>query len=379
MTETGVRLGDVVPSRHPTSRAAPRTEVQLDRVLATRVTVQRRRAGHVQGRSCERDTREPRTAVELPTAVAVAHEGKRRLALQPQRAVNGSRGRIPLMSVSGSSGASVAIVTGGASGIGRAMGLQLGRRGVEVVVADRQTDLAAEVARDIEAAGGRARAVPLDVRDFAAFRAVVDDAVSRGRRLEYLFNNAGIGVAGEMDGYSLEDWNDVLDVNLRGVVHGIQCAYGVMIRQGSGHIVNTASMAGLVPAVGEGSYTATKYAVVGLSRSLRIEAKRHGVRVSVLCPGAIRTPILSGGKFGRINVPGITDEKMRSLWEPLRPMDVDVFARRVLAAIDRNEAVIIEPPWWRALWYLKRFSPAMSSALWGAGLRLMRRRLAADG
>ena len=109
-------------------------------------------------------------------------------------------------------------------------------------------------------------------------------------------------------------------MNLRGVVHGIQAVYPIMIRQGSGHIVNTASMAGLTTTVGQTSYTATKHAVVAISRSMRVEAERHGVRVSALCPGVIRTPILTGGEYGRINAPGVTSEEFQKSWERLRPM-----------------------------------------------------------
>ena len=133
----------------------------------------------------------------------------------------------------------------------------------------------------------------LDVRSYSSFERAVAEAVQQSGRIDYLFNNAGIGVGGEVDSYTLDDWNDVFDVNLRGVVHGIQAVYPIMIRQHSGHIVNTASMAGLVTNAGMASYTATKHAVVALSKALRVEAERHGVQVSVLCPGAIRTPILT--------------------------------------------------------------------------------------
>jgi NAD(P)-dependent dehydrogenase (short-subunit alcohol dehydrogenase family) len=188
----------------------------------------------------------------------------------------------------------VALNTGGASGIGAALAKELGRGGAEVVLADRQLDLANDVAAAIRAEG--ARLVELDVQPAGVQRAV--GGIIANQRVDYLFNNAGIGVAGEMDSYSAADWDDVIDVNLRGVAHGIQTVYPHMIRQRSGHIVNTASMAGLISAPGQGSYTATKHAVVGLSKALRIEARRHGVRVSMLCPGAVETPILTGGKFG---------------------------------------------------------------------------------
>jgi NAD(P)-dependent dehydrogenase (short-subunit alcohol dehydrogenase family) len=257
----------------------------------------------------------------------------------------------------------VAIITGGASGIGRALSEELARRGVEIVLADRQLEVAKEVAAGIEGAGGKASAAQLDVRSFEAFDALARDTHARTGRIDYLFNNAGIAVGGEMSTYGVEDYDDVIDVNLRGVTNGIQAVYPRMIAQGSGHIVNTASVAGLISAP-EGSYTATKFAVVGLSKALRIEAAMHGVRVSVLCPGAVRTPILTGGKFGRIKMPNVTDAAILRAWERVRPMPTDEFARQALAAIDRNEAIIVVPRWWKALWYLERLSPSLAMRLW---------------
>ncbi len=131
-----------------------------------------------------------------------------------------------------------------------------------------------------------------------------------------------------------------------------------MIRQHSGHIVNTASMAGLITTVSQASYTATKHAVVAISKTLRLEAERHGVQVSVLCPGVIRTPILTGGKYGRNE--GVSDEDLLRLGEVLRPMAPERFAERALRAVLRGDAIIVVPAWWKALWYLERLSPALS-------------------
>jgi NAD(P)-dependent dehydrogenase (short-subunit alcohol dehydrogenase family) len=266
----------------------------------------------------------------------------------------------------------VVIVTGGASGIGAALGRQMARAGAHVVLADRQLDLAEHVAESIRSKGGSASTTALDVRDAAALRNVVSDTVGRYGGVHFFFNNAGIGVGGEVEHYQPRDWDDVFDVNLRGVAYGIQAVYPVMIQQGAGHIINTASVAGLLPTPGETSYCASKYAVVGLSKALRIEAKRHNVRVSALCPGAIRTPILTGGKFGRTNHEGVTDENLLSLWEQLRPMDPDVFAAKVVAQLARNPAIIVVPSWWKVMWYLERFAPSASE--WLAGMSAARLR-----
>ena len=158
-------------------------------------------------------------------------------------------------------GRKVAIITGGASGIGRSIAEELARREIEVVVADRQAELAHEVVELIRSRGGHAHAAAVDVRSFDSLQETVEQTTARSGRLDYFFNNAGISVAGEIESYTLADWDDVFDVNLRGVAYGIQAAYPIMIAQGFGHIVNTASIAGLIPMAGQGSYTATKFAV----------------------------------------------------------------------------------------------------------------------
>src|SRR6516165_7365920 len=128
----------------------------------------------------------------------------------------------------------VAIVTGGASGIGRALGESLARRGAKVVLADLQVDRAEEVASRIREGGGRATAEELDVTDFLATDRLVQDTYRSAGRLDYVFNIAGIGIVGEARYYELEDWYRILDVNVRGVVHRVQAAYPIMLGQGFG-------------------------------------------------------------------------------------------------------------------------------------------------
>ena len=261
-------------------------------------------------------------------------------------------------------GAPTAIISGGSSGIGRALAEALSARGVTVVVADRQVQLAEAVVAGIRRRGGEARATELDVRDRRQFAEVVATTVEGAGRLDYLFNNAGIGVVGEMRYYDHSDWSDVLDVNLAGVCNGIAAAYPRMVDQRFGHIVNMASMAGLVPTPMIGSYTASKFAVVGLSRALRLEAKRHGIRVSVVCPAIVDTPLLHGGRYSRFNDDaGPLRAHARTLhaWAS----SPDAFASRVLRAVASNRAVVIDPPWARLLWYLDRLSPWATEQLCG--------------
>ena len=139
----------------------------------------------------------------------------------------------------------IAIVTGGGSGIGQSLGLALAQRGAMVVLAD----INLERARTSAAAGPPGRLIPvqLDVTDSQAVRNLVEDTAAQYGRLDYIFNNAGIAVAGEAQDLCLEDWRSVLDVNLYGVINGVVAAYPIMVRQGFGHIVNTASIEGLLP------------------------------------------------------------------------------------------------------------------------------------
>lgn len=159
----------------------------------------------------------------------------------------------------------IAIVTGGASGIGRGLCEEIGRRGGVAIVTDINAEGAESVAAGIRARGGRAEALQLDVTVVDDVRRVVDHVRAQYRRIDYYYNNAGIAMACETRDMTYERWQRIVDINLWGVIYGVQEAYQVMIEQGSGHIVNVASMAGIVGNVTAPAYTTTKFAVVGLS------------------------------------------------------------------------------------------------------------------
>jgi NAD(P)-dependent dehydrogenase (short-subunit alcohol dehydrogenase family) len=248
----------------------------------------------------------------------------------------------------------VAIVTGGASGIGRALATRLVTAGARVVVADVDGPLADEVAHTL---GSRARAEHVDVTDAEAVRGLVAATVAREGAIDVLFNNAGIAVFADARDTSLDDWNRLIDVNLRGVVHGIAAAYPIMVRRGRGHIVNTASAAGLLPIPTNIAYVATKHAVVGLSLTLRAEARHFGVRVSVVCPGVIDTPIVHSAKI-------VGPARETVLADPLiRLRSPDKLAAAILRGVQRNRAIIPFTPEVRVLWALHRLSPRISVAI----------------
>ncbi len=268
----------------------------------------------------------------------------------------------------------VAIVTGGASGIGRALTKELVSYGAIVIVADLQEEVAQEFVDTITASGGEAYASALDVTNFEAFDQLVKEVMEKHKRLDYLFNNAGIMFMGDTDKYSISDWNFTIDVNLRGIVNGVQASYNRMIKQGFGHIINTASMAGLIPTAGSIGYTTTKHAVVGLSQALKVEAEAHNIRVSTFCPGVVRTPIMQGGKFGR-NLQNLNEKQQKSFLnslEKIKPMDPALFAKEALYRVARNKFLIILPRWNCLFWLLHRLSSSFGLTFAKFGYRQLK-------
>ncbi len=272
----------------------------------------------------------------------------------------------------------VAIVTGAASGIGRALAGALARRGATVVLADID-EAGVKDAADALGAGppGRVSGVALDVADAAAVAALVKRTASDHGHLDFLFNNAGIAVGGPVSELTLAHWNRTIDVNLRGVVHGVVAAYPIMISQGHGHIVNTASLAGLVPSPMLTAYGMTKHGVVGLSESLRMEAAAFGVRVSVVCPGVIDTPLLDKGNPP--DLPEVTHApNARRLLTSMigQAYPAASLAEDVLDGVARNRPVIVTPRHARIPWRVYRISPRL---IIESGPRFMRRALRSPG
>jgi NAD(P)-dependent dehydrogenase (short-subunit alcohol dehydrogenase family) len=245
-----------------------------------------------------------------------------------------------------------AIVTGAGSGIGAALCKALISAGAEVLCTDIDADAAARTA---DALGPRARPMRVDVTDATSVQAAVDDVVERAGRLDLMFNNAGITFASDTEKLTLAQWNSIIDVNIRGVVHGVAAAYPVMIRQGSGHIINTASMAGLAAAGLITSYVTTKHAIVGLSLALRTEAAAHGIGVLAICPTAVETPILDKG------LPDGFDGRAfyRSGQGSKDFYDPDRLAADTLRAVAKNKALLVVPRTAHAAWLFARLAPGL--------------------
>ncbi|MFV8050092.1 SDR family NAD(P)-dependent oxidoreductase [Mycobacterium sp. 48b] len=247
-----------------------------------------------------------------------------------------------------------ALVTGAGSGIGAALCRALVAAGAEVLCTDIDEDSAARTAAPLGARSAR-----LDVTDAAAVQAAVDGVVERAGRLDLMFNNAGIVWGGDTELLTLEQWNAIIDINVRGVVHGVAAAYPQMIRQGHGHIINTASMAGLAAAGQLTSYVMTKHAVVGLSLALRSEAAAHGVGVLAVCPAAVETPILDKGAVG-----GFVGRDYFLQGQGVKTAyDADQLATDTLRAIARNKAILVKPRRAHASWLFARLAPGLMQRL----------------
>lgn len=253
------------------------------------------------------------------------------------------------------------LVTGAGSGIGAALAARLRSSGVDVVT----TDLAGDVDHR------------LDVRDLDGFRALVAEVGVP----DLLFLNAGVSMGGPTHELSRAHWDHVIDVNLNGVVNGVLAVYPGMVDRGSGHIVATASGAGLVAPPFVTAYAATKHAVVGLALGLRPEAALHGVRVSVLCPGAVETPILDRLPDEHLPATSTRPVTARAYLSLLgqKPMAADRFATAALEGVARNRAIITVGASARTLWYLHRLSPAVVDRITTSLARRVDRELLGKG
>jgi NAD(P)-dependent dehydrogenase (short-subunit alcohol dehydrogenase family) len=184
----------------------------------------------------------------------------------------------------------VAVVTGAGSGIGEGIARAAALAGMRVVVADIDLKKAEHVAADI---GGDAMACAVDVASLSSVEQLRDATLQRFGAVHLLCNNAGVWIGALMQEADLKDWQYLINVNLYGVIHGVKAFLPLLVRQGEGHIVNTASMGGLISGPPEGLYTTTKFAVVGLSEALLMEVADKGVGVSVLCPGLVNTNLIT--------------------------------------------------------------------------------------
>jgi len=235
----------------------------------------------------------------------------------------------------------VVLITGGASGIGSEFALNLARKGSHVIILDINEELGIKVA---QSCGEHASFYKLDVRDLSAYQQIVERILSEKGRIDVLFNNAGIGIAGETYELNYELWERIIDINIKGVLNGIHLVYPHMVKNKSGIIINTSSLAGIGPLPLMAPYSMTKHAVVGLSNSLRFEARKFGIQVNVLCPAAIETPILKASNPADLPTVSWIPDTVRYLSTLAgKPYSLPQFATDALKEIEADKGIIILP------------------------------------
>lgn len=245
-----------------------------------------------------------------------------------------------------------AIVTGAASGIGRSLCRHLAASGATVHALDFNEEGLVSLVKENPGPGG-IHIAQLDVLDREAYARVIAEVRKTSRSIDFLFNNAGVTQLGEAQNIPFDRWKWVLDINLMGVINGTQLVYPIMIAQGRGHIINTASVAGATGYATAAAYTASKAAVLEFTRSLRAEAKFHGVRVSAACPGYV-----SSGIFSQDRVVGADcDAMIRDL--PVKMMTPEIAAMGFLKGVIARKDTIVFPFSARILWAMSCWTPSL--------------------
>jgi NAD(P)-dependent dehydrogenase (short-subunit alcohol dehydrogenase family) len=278
------------------------------------------------------------------------------------------------MDVTNLSGKTV-LVTGAASGIGKETALAFARRGAALVICDLNDAGLGDTAAQIRGMGRDVivRRVDVanrdDVGDFAAVVHAQVDAV------DILMNNAGVGLGAGFLDTSLKDWDWIIGINLKGVIHGCHFFIPPMVQRGrGGHVINVASAAAFVATEALAAYSTTKYAVAGLSEALRDELQRHRIGVTAVCPGIINTPITATSPLRGANDTPQMRQRMIEIYQR-RNYGPERVARNILKAVQRNRAVApISPEAW-AIYYLKRLAPGFVAWLNRSSAERLRRQL----
>jgi NAD(P)-dependent dehydrogenase (short-subunit alcohol dehydrogenase family) len=246
-----------------------------------------------------------------------------------------------------------AVVTGAGSGLGRALSLDLAKRGASLIVSDIIQSSAEETAELIRQQGGRAEALRCDVTDREAVFALVDETERRLEGIDLIANNAGIAIGGPFDEISIEDWRYAVDINLWGVIYGCQAAVPKMRAQGRGYIINVASAAGLLAPPSMSAYNVTKAGVVALSETLYAEYKTQGIRVAVVCPTFFRTNIAD-------SIRGATTKKEDAQlirWMERSKVQAPHVAKDAIDSVRDGKLYVQPMRQGRMAWRLKRTAP----------------------
>lgn len=253
----------------------------------------------------------------------------------------------------------VALMTGAASGLGRGISLALARAGCDLVLVDVNEEGMRETAALAEGFGARCLVKRADVSSRAEMEKTAAEVLAEWGRVDVLVNNAGVAVGGELVNIPMDDIEWITGINLMGEVYGTRLFLPQMIARGEGHVVNVGSLSSLVVLPFHIAYTTTKFGLAGFSEALWAECKRHGVGVTLVCPGAVSTNIAAGTRAypGNERQREVTEKFERMLEE--KGMDPEEAGRRVVEAIARGRFLLILGREACLLYYLRRFFPGL--------------------
>ncbi|MDY6796241.1 MAG: SDR family NAD(P)-dependent oxidoreductase [Actinomycetota bacterium] len=257
------------------------------------------------------------------------------------------------------------LITGAASGIGRELALASAREGAIVLLVDVDAGGLKELERLLRAAGTENRSYLADISDREVVRGLAGKVYGEFEGLDILINNAGVFVWADFADTTLEDWEWLMRVNLWGPILTIKAFLPKMIDRGRGHIVNLASLGGLVTMPTLSGYSTTKFGLVGLTETLQHELEPHNIAVTLVCPGNIRTPIVD-----HIVVRGYDREKLIRVSYGIIPrLAPDRAANRILKGIKKDKAMVTLTPSAHIMWYIKRISPGLYRVMLGRPIR----------
>jgi NAD(P)-dependent dehydrogenase (short-subunit alcohol dehydrogenase family) len=254
----------------------------------------------------------------------------------------------------------VVVITGAGSGIGREVALLCANRGASLALCDVNDAAVAETAEAARTLGAQALSARVDVSDAAAMNRFAETTLDRFGQVDLLVNNAGVGLVGGFLDTSSKDWDWLIGINLMGVVHGCEAFLPAMVESGrGGHVVNLSSAAGLLANPQLSAYSATKFAVFGLSEALRMELKSHGIGVTAVCPGIINTTITQNSAIRGSGDAGVRRKRLASTYQK-RGYTAQRVAHNILRAVDRNSAVAPIAAEAHLMYVLSRVAPPLA-------------------
>lgn len=257
------------------------------------------------------------------------------------------------------------LITGAASGIGRATALRARAEGAELVLTDIDDQQLQELAGQVAGGGGRVHvARALDIADYDAVVAFAEEVHSACGSLDAVMNIAGIATWGAVEELEHRHWRRTIDVDLMGPIHVIECFVPPMIRAGrGGHLVNVSSGAGLLGLPWHGPYSAAKFGLRGVSEVLRFDLRRHGIGVTLVCPGAVKTPLVSSVEIVGVDRDHPTMRKLTKRFEA-RAASPDDVAAQIVTAVRRERYLVLTSPEVKAAYWLQRlFAPGYELAM----------------